>query len=72
MDDRIWITTAEASDLSGYHPERVRELAREKKIIARKWGSAYQIDQESLLTYVREAKKVGDKRFGPKTKRSKS
>jgi excisionase family DNA binding protein len=70
MED--WITTAEASELSGYHPERIRELAREEKIVARKWGSAYQISRESLLQYLLNAIEVGDKRFGPKKNQPKT
>ena len=61
-----WITTADASKLSGYHPERIRELVREGKIFARKWGSALQISRESLLDYLNNAIESDDRRFGPK------
>ncbi len=37
-----WITTTEASVLSGYHPERIRELARGGIIEARKFGTIWQ------------------------------
>jgi excisionase family DNA binding protein len=66
MED--WITTSEAAEFSGYHPERIRELARENKIRARKWGLAYQISRKSLLQYLSNATVAGDKRFGPKKK----
>jgi hypothetical protein len=57
-----WVTVEEASDKTGYHPERVRELARSKKINAKKWGDGawgkgeWRIDLESILQYQAEAK----------------
>jgi hypothetical protein len=66
MDD--WVTIADAAKISGYHPERIRELARERRIVSRKWGQAYQISRESLLQYIDDAIKGKDKRFGPKNK----
>lgn len=60
-----WITTAEAVKLSGYHIERLRELAREDKIKAQKWGIQWQISRSSLLDYLKNIEKLGAKR-GPK------
>lgn len=60
-----WITTAEAAALSGYHPERIRELAREQRIEAQKWGRDWQISQSSLLSYLQTVRKSGGKP-GPK------
>jgi len=65
-----WITTSEAADLSGYHPERIRELVRDKKIAAVKKGNAWWIDRASLVAYARAAKTKGDRRHGPKRKRA--
>ena len=65
-----WITTKEAAQISGYHPERIRELVREGKIMARKWGPAFQISNRSLKEYLESAVKTEDKRFGPKKKGS--
>jgi excisionase family DNA binding protein len=61
-----WITTREASQLSGYHPEHVRELLREGKVRGRKFGDVWQVDRANLLAYVRSVEKLGAKR-GPKT-----
>ncbi len=61
-----WITTAEAVTLSGYHVEHLRELARDGKIKAQKWGREWQISRASLLTYLRKSEELGAKR-GPKT-----
>ncbi len=60
-----WITTADAVALSGYHPERIRELAREGKIKSQKWGRDWQISRSSLLKYLQAARKSGEKP-GPK------
>jgi len=60
-----WITTAEAASLSGYHPERVRELMREGKVFGQKFGLTWQVDRVSLLAYLEEMEKKGDRR-GPK------
>jgi excisionase family DNA binding protein len=60
-----WITSREASELSGYHPEHIRRLMREKKIVARKFGVVWQIDRASMLAYLHEAEKSEDGRRGP-------
>lgn len=61
-----WITTTEAAGLSGYHPERVRELVRGGQIEARKFGTIWQVSRSSLLAYLQAAEKTGDGRWGPK------
>lgn len=60
-----WITTQEAAQISGYHAEHIRELLRENRVRAQKFGPVWQIDRASLLAYVQNAKKLGAKR-GPK------
>ncbi len=60
-----WISVTEASKISNYHPEHLRELIREKKLKARKIVTVWQIDQASLDTYLRRREKQGEKR-GPK------
>ncbi len=61
-----WISTAEAAEASGYHPERVRELIREGKIRAVKKGNTWWVDRKSVLAYLKAAQKAEDKRYGPK------
>jgi|YNPNPStandDraft_1061719.scaffolds.fasta_scaffold16519_5 excisionase family DNA binding protein len=60
-----WITTKQAAELSGYHPEHIRELVREGKVKAQKFGEVWQVDRGSLLTYLRNVEKLGERR-GPK------
>lgn len=65
-----WITTEEACRLSGYHPERIRELLREGKIEGRKFGPVWQVNQESMQLYLKRMDEIGERR-GPKQKRPK-
>ena len=62
-----WLTTFEASRISGYHPEYIRQLIREKKILGRKWGLSWQVSRKSIVEYVDKLEAVGDRR-GPKPK----
>ena len=61
-----WITTTEAAELTGYHPEYLRELIRTGKITGRKFGIVWQVSKQSLLTYLKAAERSNDKRQGPK------
>ncbi len=64
-----WITTKEASELTGYNAEYLRWLIREKKIKAQKFGILWQVNKSSLLAYLRSAEKSEDKRRGAKSAR---
>ncbi len=61
-----WITTSEAVDISGYHPDHLRRLIRAGLVRARKFGIVWQVDRASLLVYKRAAEKSGDNRRGAK------
>ena len=61
-----WITTAEAAELSGYHPEHVRWLIRQGRIKARKFGIVWQVNRKSLQNYIEESVHSNDGRRGPK------
>lgn len=63
-----WISTHEAAELSGYHPEHLRRLIRQGKISVSRKGNMFWIDRQSLLQYLHESEKAGkkDKRHGPK------
>ena len=63
MED--WITTSEASELSGYHPDYVRKLLQSHKVDGRKWGHAWMVSYSSLLAYLKKVEERGEKR-GPK------
>ena len=63
-----WLTTKEAAELAGYHPDHLRVLIREGKIDARKWGDAWMVSRSFLENFLSMAKIQGEKR-GPKPKR---
>lgn len=57
-----WITTDEAADLSGYHPEYVRFLAREGRIGAEKKGRDWWINRDVLREYLATMEALGTKK----------
>ena len=61
-----WITTREAVELSGYHPDHLRRLIRSNEITGRKFGIVWQVSRQSLLGYLQSAQDSQDKRRGPK------
>lgn len=65
-----WITTEEASQLTGYSIAHLLLLLRQKKIKAEKKGGQYWVDRGNLLEYVRQAAEVNDKRHGAKARKS--
>ena len=66
MLNEDWITTHEAAKLTGYDREYIRRLVRFEKITARKFGTIWQVSQQSLINYLQDSKKSSDGRRGPK------
>ncbi len=60
-----WITTKEASELTGYHRNHILRLLETGQVKAQKWGIQWQVSRVSLLAYIRKSAKLGAKR-GPK------
>jgi hypothetical protein len=60
MDD--WITTAEAAEISRYHVEYIRQLARDGKFIAQKWARDWMISRASFLEYLQRVASLGERR----------
>ncbi len=52
-----WLTVSAAAKLSGYHPEHLTRLIRQGKIVAKKFSIVWQVNRESLLTYMATQKK---------------
>ena len=61
-----WITTKEAVQISGYHPEYVRRLARQGKIDAVRKGRDWWIDRDALQEYLKAKDNLGTQKFSPK------
>lgn len=60
MED--WLTTYEAADISGYELDYIRKLIRAEKIQGRKWGQSWQVSRKSLMEFIEEREKQGEKR----------
>ncbi len=56
------ITVKQAVALSGYRDHHIRDLLRTGRIKGTKWGTVWQVDKTSLLRYMRDVQKLGDKR----------
>jgi len=61
-EDSEWLTVQEAAKLSGYNPEHITRLIRQKKIEARKFSIVWQVNRESLLAYREKVRQLGEKR----------
>jgi len=57
-----WLTTSESADMSGYHPEYIRELLRDGKIEGRKFGIAWQVSRQSLFADIDTIEEEGEGR----------
>lgn len=66
MAEDDWLTVSQAAELSGYHPEYLRELIRDGKVEARKLSILWLVSKRSLLAYCKAAEKSDDGRRGPK------
>ena len=64
-----WLTINEAAEISGYHPEYIRRLIRDREIEARKFSIVWQVKRESLNSYIENTQSKDDKRCSPKPKR---
>ena len=69
MANNDWLTVHDAAKLSGYRADHLRQLIREGKVEAQKFGPIWAVNRESLLTYMNQALKSDDRRHGPKSKR---
>jgi excisionase family DNA binding protein len=61
-----WITTQEAAELSGFHPEYVRWLARQGKIGAEKKGRDWWIGRAASQAYLQTIEALGSQEFDPR------
>jgi hypothetical protein len=52
-----WITTREATELSGYRADYLRTLIRQGRVKGRKYFVIWQVERRSLLAYLREQEK---------------
>ena len=60
-----WVTTPEAAEQTSYTHEHLNWLARRGKISARKSGSAWLVDLESVKEYEQRMKELGVQKHNP-------
>jgi excisionase family DNA binding protein len=65
-DPTEWITTKEASELTGYHDTHITWLVREGRVEGRKFGRDWMVDKESLLEYADQMRQLGSARHDPR------
>jgi len=61
-----WITTEEATALTGYSPHYVRRLVRQQRVTAQKWSHVWMIDKRALVEYQQQMEALGRAKFSPK------
>lgn len=60
-----WLTTTEATALTGYAAAYLRRLAEQRRIKARKIGRDWLLDAESVQAYRRAMVALGPQRHSP-------
>jgi hypothetical protein len=56
-----WLTVNEAVKISGYHPEHITRLIRQGKIKAKKFSIVWQVNHNSLMSYIETQNKPNTK-----------
>jgi excisionase family DNA binding protein len=62
------VTAETAAALTGYNIQHIRRLAYDGKLEAVRVGRAWLIKLESLHHYLRQARRIDDVRYGPRSK----
>jgi excisionase family DNA binding protein len=60
-----WITTAEASELTGYAAVHLRQLAQRGKIRAMKKGRDWLLSRKGVLAYAEKMRQLGTDKHDP-------
>ena len=60
-----YVSVEEAAEITGYDPEYIRRLLRQKKINAEKKGTMWWIDVESLKEYKKQMDNLGTDKYFP-------
>lgn len=61
-----WIDVGSASQVSGYTPDYLRTLMREKRIKGEKRGTMWWINRDSLKEYLATIEALGPKKHDPR------
>jgi len=66
-----WLTTEEAAEILGYHPETIREMMRENRLRGRKHGHVWLVDSNSVEIFRKRIQAKGFKKNDPRRRRLK-
>jgi|YelNatPaOPRAMG01_1025707.scaffolds.fasta_scaffold102188_1 excisionase family DNA binding protein len=61
-----WMTTSEAAKRVGYRVAYIRLLCRLGRVQAQKWGRAWMVNRESILSYKRQMDALGTSKHNPR------
>lgn len=63
-----WVTTRQASDLTGYSIQAIRWIAKHKqaRVGSRRMGRAWLVSKDDILRYKAEMDALGDQRHDPR------
>lgn len=65
IDGMDYVSTKEASELTGYSIQYIQRLLRQGKIKAEKKGGMYWINLESVKEYKRKMDSLGSEKYSP-------
>jgi excisionase family DNA binding protein len=65
FDPTEWITTSEASLLTGYATAYFRQLIKRGRLQARKRGRDWFLDKVEVLAYADEMERLGEQKYNP-------
>lgn len=60
-----YLSTDEASELTGYSVQYLRRLIRKKNIVAIKKGGRFWVEVESLMAYKKQMDSLGSEKYSP-------
>lgn len=65
IDGMEYVSTQEASDLTGYSIQYLQRLLRQRRIKAVKKGGMYWINLDSLMEYKEKMDSLGSEKYSP-------
>lgn len=63
IDGMEYVSVEEAAEITGYDPEYIRRLLRQKKVNAEKKGTMWWIDMDSLKEYKKKMDTLGTDKY---------
>ncbi len=61
-----WLSLRQAAEISGYHPDYLRDMIRQGEIKGRNLVFFWQVERSSLEAFSKQTHSHRDRRWGPK------